>query len=261
MGEASDPALAPAPDRNGLVSGGRPWSRPRPRITMTWGSAQADRSFIARFSSAAPRRGRRSSVNDRKATAAVMRCGCWRGELFEGCEPRRGERPGGPEKPGLQVARVGSRRETRRTPRSAAGCNKPATAVRRKPSRWCETTRAERESTGGTVGPNGISGSRGVDARSACRRRGEVKAPGEEGSTRRSRLARDPGYRASAGSSANGTRCPRRRLAAGGEAHDRSSRAPTGDGRRPGGRGKGQRPAIVRDAEHSSGNFSMAPEP
>jgi hypothetical protein len=29
--------------------------------------------------------------NDRKATAAVMRYGCWRGELFEGCELRRGE--------------------------------------------------------------------------------------------------------------------------------------------------------------------------
>jgi hypothetical protein len=30
--------------------------------------------------------------NGRKATAAVMRYGCWRGEVFEGCEPRCGER-------------------------------------------------------------------------------------------------------------------------------------------------------------------------
>jgi hypothetical protein len=29
--------------------------------------------------------------NGRKATAAVMRYGYWRGEVFEGCEPRRGE--------------------------------------------------------------------------------------------------------------------------------------------------------------------------
>jgi hypothetical protein len=29
--------------------------------------------------------------NGRKATAAVMRYGCWRGEIFEGCEPRRGD--------------------------------------------------------------------------------------------------------------------------------------------------------------------------
>jgi hypothetical protein len=28
--------------------------------------------------------------NGRKATAAVMRYGCWRGEIFKGCEPRRG---------------------------------------------------------------------------------------------------------------------------------------------------------------------------
>jgi hypothetical protein len=34
--------------------------------------------------------------------------------------------------------------ETRRTPGSAAGCNKPAAVQRNKPSRWCETTRADR---------------------------------------------------------------------------------------------------------------------
>jgi hypothetical protein len=31
------------------------------------------------------------TVTTRGARVAVMRCGCWRGELFEGCEPRRGE--------------------------------------------------------------------------------------------------------------------------------------------------------------------------
>jgi len=29
--------------------------------------------------------------NDKKATAAVMRCGCWRGVFFEGCEEHCGE--------------------------------------------------------------------------------------------------------------------------------------------------------------------------
>ena len=38
--------------------------------------------------SAGPRTGQ--DGNDRKATAAVMRYGCWRGEVFVGCEPRRG---------------------------------------------------------------------------------------------------------------------------------------------------------------------------
>ena len=28
----------------------------------------------------------RMQGNDKKATAAVMRCGCWRGVFFEGCE-------------------------------------------------------------------------------------------------------------------------------------------------------------------------------
>jgi hypothetical protein len=32
--------------------------------------------------------------NNRKATAAVMRYGYWRGEFFEGCELRYGERAG-----------------------------------------------------------------------------------------------------------------------------------------------------------------------
>jgi hypothetical protein len=35
--------------------------------------------------------------------------------------------------------------ETQRTPGPAAGCNKPATSERRKPSRWCETTRTEQD--------------------------------------------------------------------------------------------------------------------
>jgi hypothetical protein len=102
--------------------------------STTWGSAQADRSFVGRIAG-----------NGTRATAAVTRCGCERGELFEGCEPRRGERPGRPDSSFGSASRGARRRETRRTPRSAAGCNKPATVVRRKPSRWCETTRTERE--------------------------------------------------------------------------------------------------------------------
>jgi hypothetical protein len=33
--------------------------------------------------------------------------------------------------------------ETRRTPWSRGGCNTPPRSRRSKPSRWCETTRAE----------------------------------------------------------------------------------------------------------------------
>jgi hypothetical protein len=89
--------------------------------SVTWGSASADRSIIESDSSScvscpalfgAPRRDplvalgwhgsrKRSSLrrrpcsgqegNDKRATAVVRRCGCRRGEAFEGCEPRRGD--------------------------------------------------------------------------------------------------------------------------------------------------------------------------
>jgi hypothetical protein len=45
--------------------------------------------------------------------------------------------------------------ETRRTPRLAAGCNKPATLRRSKPTRWCKTTRLERDSWSGRPGAEG----------------------------------------------------------------------------------------------------------
>jgi hypothetical protein len=52
-----------------------------------------------------------SGGNGKGATATVTWCGFRRGEPFEGFEERRGEGP---------------RPETRRTPGSAAGCNRPA---------------------------------------------------------------------------------------------------------------------------------------
>ena len=68
--------------------------------------------------------------------------------------------------------------ETRRTS-SGAGCNTPAPAARRKPSRWAGTTGAERElrwhrsSEGGQLP--------GVDARRVNRRRGTQRTNREEG--------------------------------------------------------------------------------
>jgi hypothetical protein len=104
------------------------------------------------------------TVTARMATAAVTRCGCRRREDFEGCEPRRGERhcecPAfGPVfgRP-LGVGRRCTRNATNPCP--AAGCNRPATSARRKPSRWGGTTRAERDSTGGTRRTDGGFGSR-----------------------------------------------------------------------------------------------------
>jgi hypothetical protein len=104
------------------------------------------------------------TVTTRMATAAVTRCGCRRREDFEGCEPRRGERhcecpafgPVFGRPPGF------GRRCTRNAtnPCPAAGCNRPATSARRKPSRWGGTTRTERDSTGGTRRTDGSFGFR-----------------------------------------------------------------------------------------------------
>jgi hypothetical protein len=92
--------------------------------------------------------------NGKRATAAVTRYGCGWGEFFEGCDRRCGERPGSLGSRlwlGSRGCEVGKRRE----PSPVPGCNKPGAAERRKPSRWCETTRTERDSEGGTSGPNG----------------------------------------------------------------------------------------------------------
>jgi len=61
-----------------------------------------------------------------EATATVTWCGCRTRGFFEGYEQRRGD--------------AQNAQETRRTPGSAAGCNKPATSGDGEPSRWCETT-------------------------------------------------------------------------------------------------------------------------
>jgi hypothetical protein len=70
-----------------------------------------------------------SDGNGKKATAAVMRCGCWRGKVFGGCEPHRGERahrpvPAAPPGGAVQDVSEGNAMN----PRPAAGCNKPATS-------------------------------------------------------------------------------------------------------------------------------------
>lgn len=93
-----------------------------------------------------------------------QRCGAAvvRREDFEGCEPRRGERhPMCPVR-GVVFGRCvdsgpGARNATNPCP--AAGCNRPATSARRKPSRWGGTTRTARDPMGGTRRAEGGSGS------------------------------------------------------------------------------------------------------
>jgi len=78
--------------------------------------------WVARRICISKMRRRNDEINDKVATTAVTQRGCRRGEFFEGYEPRREERNdlhgcfGRPE----------ASRETRRTPWSVVGCNKPA---------------------------------------------------------------------------------------------------------------------------------------
>jgi len=121
--------------------------------------------------------------------------------FFEGCEVRRrGMRRSTRT---ASAVRGGRRQETRRTPGSAAGCNKPATPTRRKPPRWCKTTRAERESELGSSGPkpDGNVGrewtrrSLSTEGRygGRTRERASRRIPGEEAGESRSARERSSG--------------------------------------------------------------------
>lgn len=104
----------------------------------------------------------------RRDQAVVTRYGCGRGELFEGSRRReergpsppgaRADHPGGsPQRPWERVS--AKRGEPHDRLRDATS---PRAFARRKPPRWCETTRAERGWTGGAVGPMVSRGNPGL---------------------------------------------------------------------------------------------------
>jgi hypothetical protein len=133
-GERSPGRTGRLPAGNGRVGVTDSMAEQRLEVDARGPTERKDR-FWQRSRLGAPRR---VGGNGKEATATATWCGCRRGESFGGCEHRRGEGLFG--------------RETRRTPGLAAGCNKPATSERRKPSRWRETTRAERDFEGGSLG-------------------------------------------------------------------------------------------------------------
>jgi len=106
--------------------------------------------------------------NSKRATAAVTRCGYRRGAFFEGFEGRRGERQGafGAASAGSRVPMARKRDEPQGRQRDATS---PHLSQRRKPSRWCETTRAERDPSAGAARQR-TAGSQGLKARSDVRR-------------------------------------------------------------------------------------------
>jgi hypothetical protein len=178
--------------------------------SVTWGSASADRSITARkdgLGLAAPTSsedgamrqpgfGRerlwravstafdcRLAGNDMKATGrsdaalAVDEGNSSKGmKSVAGKAPRASHRPPGratgPREP-----------ETRRTLVRQRGATNPQTNERSKPSRWCETTRAEHAPARSGAGDEGSS-LPGVDARWGSRRRGERESHERKGSPR-----------------------------------------------------------------------------
>jgi len=107
--------------------------------------------------------------------------------------------------------------KTQETLRSGAGCNKPATLKRRKPSRWCKTTRVEQGLKRGCFGSEhsstdgwGEDALRDLDERgvtrsiSSGRREKSGRSPREEGSKAPRGAMGEPGTNRSA--SAHNTR-------------------------------------------------------
>lgn len=96
---------------------------------------------------------------------------CRWGDFFEGCEVRREEASDPPQASEHRFTgaarQVGADDCKRGEPLPVAGCNKPATPVRRKPSRWCETTRTERDRRSGIRWPKVAATSSGVCAQEA----------------------------------------------------------------------------------------------
>jgi len=140
--------------------------------------------------------------NGKGATATVTWCGCGRGEFFEGCEKRRGECIGTPtvRKPGSPGGRVEPEPDDRKRDEPhdwQRDATSPQPPERRKPPRWCETTRAEHDSEAGSLGTEPgrqQCGFGGVDARKACRWRG-VATPELRGATQAARSARSTSWR------------------------------------------------------------------
>jgi len=95
--------------------------------------------------------------NGKKVTAAVTRYGCQRGEIFGGCEPRRGNHRLWPARHPRMVAGAPVDCETRWTPGRLWDAISPRPCVWSKPSWWWETTKAERDSADGSVGPKRAS--------------------------------------------------------------------------------------------------------
>jgi len=190
-------------------------------------------------------------ANGKGATATVTWCGCSRGDFFEGCEERREDRLGTPTSFRFGRDSLGTRdRETRRTPGPAAGCNKPATSERRKPSSWRETRKTEREFESGPLGSEACGDARGsgrsdgvsVEGRRGAARGRTVLRTSARANPKRGRSERsDPGdtveLRRGAKTRGSARRSPREGVNDGAWS-SKNLEGPSGNGQGQGGSGK-----------------------
>jgi hypothetical protein len=102
---------------------------------------------------------RRVRRNGKGATAVVTRCGCQRGEFFEGYETRRGKggAPAHRQRWGGAGAEKRGEPQDRQRDATSPRLHGPSASARRsgrrKPSRRCETARTEHDVQVGKPGP------------------------------------------------------------------------------------------------------------
>jgi hypothetical protein len=145
--------------RNGPDSGVKPRGRGSPRSA---GNGHA-------------RRSNDEGRKQRQSATATWR-GCWRGDFFEGCEGADGKAPDAPDQTVFGPLERPSGARNAANPFRYRDATSPGPRARRKPSRWCETTRAERV---------GWCGNQAADGGGNVTRSGRERGTSEEGHTMR----------------------------------------------------------------------------
>jgi hypothetical protein len=160
----------------------------------------------------------RRHANGKRATTAVTRNGCRRGSSFEGSELRCGDlatlRPHHPLVGCGGALERASRKRSEPHDRQRDATS-PQTSRRRKPSKWCKTTRTEQDFRSGPPRAEARRARRaGVDAWSRRRWRGERRVVRSAGRATRMNPTREglsrPGREASALKRSQGHEGPHR---------------------------------------------------
>lgn len=192
----------------------------RPRDPTTEQGLEADATVLTPSTSAILATGWQGSrsfgrhANGKKATTAVTRNGCRRGSSFEGSELRCGDLATAPARLYKRCSERASRKRSEPHDRQRDATS-PQTSRRRKPSKWCKTTRTEQDFRSGPPRAEARRARRaGVDAWSRRRWRGERRVVRSAGRATRMNPTREgclqPGREASALKRSQGHEGPHR---------------------------------------------------